>query len=301
MTQIAHPELDGIGKYEYGWSDKTDAGSNSRRGLNEEVVRDISSKKNEPQWMLDLRLKGLSLFEKKPMPSWGSDLSGIFFDTIKYFVRSTEKQATSWEDLPDDIKNTYDRLGIPEAEKKRLVAGVAAQYESEVVYHSIREDLEKQGVLFLDTDTALRTHEDIFKEYFGTELPEEMLNVQQQAVIVAAQPDLTTERVVKYLAALGVPINLNTFEVFIDGAQLYLSPNWAVDLAVTQGNVASVDEKGPWNGHHYGSFGHGQDDRNWEDARKYGFFSAGGGSWYSRSLSLLQTDDIIWVQSPSHG
>jgi len=190
MTQIAHPELDGIGKYEYGWADKTDAGSNSRRGLNEEVVRDISSKKNEPQWMLDLRLKGLSLFDKKPMPSWGSDLSGIFFDTIKYFVRSTEKQATSWEDLsgiffdtikyfvrstekqatswedlPDDIKNTYDRLGIPEAEKKRLVAGVAAQYESEVVYHSIREDLEKQGVLFLDTDTALRTHEDLFKEY----------------------------------------------------------------------------------------------------------------------------------------
>jgi len=121
MTQIAHPELDGIGKYEYGWSDKTDAGSNSRRGLNEEVVRDISAKKSEPQWMLDLRLKGLSLFDKKPMPSWGSDLSGIFFDTIKYFVRSTEKQATSWEDLPDDIKNTYDRLGIPEAEKKRLV------------------------------------------------------------------------------------------------------------------------------------------------------------------------------------
>ena len=171
MTQIAHPELDGIGKYEYGWSDKTDAGSNSRRGLNEDVVRDISSKKNEPKWMLDLRLKGLNLFDKKPMPSWGSDLSGIFFDTIKYFVRSTEKQATSWEDLPDDIKNTYDRLGIPEAEKKRLVAGVAAQYESEVVYHSIREDLEKQGVLFLDTDTALRTHEDMFKEYFGTVIP----------------------------------------------------------------------------------------------------------------------------------
>jgi hypothetical protein len=140
-----------------------------------------------------------------------------------------------------------------------------------------------------------------FKEYFGTELNEEMLNVQQQAVIVASQPDLTTERIVKYLATLGVPINLNTFEVFIDGAQLYLSPNWVVDLAVTQGNVASVDEKGPWNGHHYGSFGHGQDDRNWEDACKYGFFSAGGGAWYSRSLSLLQTDDIIWVQSPSDG
>jgi Fe-S cluster assembly protein SufB len=171
MSQITHPELEGIGKYEYGWSDKNDAGSNSRRGINEEVVRDISAKKSEPQWMLDLRLKGLSLFEKKPMPSWGSDLSGIFFDTIKYFVRSTEKQATTWEELPDDIKNTYDRLGIPEAEKQRLVSGVAAQYESEVVYHSIREDLEKQGVLFLDTDTALREHEELFREYFGTVIP----------------------------------------------------------------------------------------------------------------------------------
>ena len=106
--------------------------------------------------MLDLRLKGLKLFGRKPMPSWGSDLSGIDFDNIKYFVRSSEKQAASWEDLPEDIKNTYDKLGIPEAEKQRLVAGVAAQYESEVVYHSIREDLEAQGVLFLDTDTALK-------------------------------------------------------------------------------------------------------------------------------------------------
>ncbi|MSX26311.1 MAG: Fe-S cluster assembly protein SufB, partial [Actinobacteria bacterium] len=153
MTSIAHPELDGIGNYEFGWSDKSDAGANAKRGLNEDVVRDISAKKSEPQWMLDLRLKGLKLFEKKPMPTFGSDLSGIFFDQIKYFVRSTEKQATTWEELPDEIKNTYDRLGIPEAEKQRLVSGVAAQYESEVVYHSIREDLEAQGVLFLDTDT----------------------------------------------------------------------------------------------------------------------------------------------------
>ena len=171
MTSIAHPELDGIGNYEFGWSDKSDAGANAKRGLNEDVVRDISAKKSEPQWMLDLRLKGLKLFEKKPMPTFGSDLSGIFFDQIKYFVRSTEKQATTWEELPDEIKNTYDRLGIPEAEKQRLVSGVAAQYESEVVYHSIREDLEAQGVLFLDTDTALREHEDIFKEYFGSVIP----------------------------------------------------------------------------------------------------------------------------------
>jgi len=171
MSQTAHPELEGIGNYEFGWSDKNDAGANVKRGLNEDVVRDISAKKNEPQWMLDLRLKGLSLFDKKPLPNWGSDLSDIKFDTIKYFVRSTEKQATSWEELPEDIKNTYDRLGIPEAEKQRLVAGVAAQYESEVVYHSIREDLEKQGVIFLDTDTGLREHEDIFKEFFGSVIP----------------------------------------------------------------------------------------------------------------------------------
>jgi Fe-S cluster assembly protein SufB len=163
--------IESLASYDYGWSDASDAGTNARRGINEEVVRDISAKKNEPQWMLDLRLKGLRLFEKKPMPHWGSDLTGIHFDTIKYFVRSTEKQATDWNDLPDDIKNTYDRLGIPEAEKQRLVGGVAAQYESEVVYHNIREDLEEQGVIFVDTDTALREHEEMFKEYFASIIP----------------------------------------------------------------------------------------------------------------------------------
>ena len=163
--------IESLANYDYGWSDDNDAGTNARRGINEEVVRDISAKKSEPQWMLDLRLKGLRLFEKKPMPHWGSDLTGIHFDTIKYFVRSTEKQATDWNDLPDDIKNTYDRLGIPEAEKQRLVGGVAAQYESEVVYHNIREDLEEQGVIFVDTDTALREHEELFREYFGTIIP----------------------------------------------------------------------------------------------------------------------------------
>ena len=168
---IARPELDGIGNYEFGWHDKNDAGANAKRGLTEEVVRDISSKKNEPAWMLETRLKALALFEKKPLPNWGAYLGDIDFENIKYFVRSTEKQATSWEELPDDIKNTYDRLGIPEAEKKRLIGGVAAQYESEVVYHQIREDLEKEGVLFLDTDTALKQHEDVFNEYFGSVIP----------------------------------------------------------------------------------------------------------------------------------
>ena len=170
-TETAHPELEGLGKYEYGWADSDVAGASARRGLNDDVVRDISGKKSEPEWMTKLRLKGLRLFEKKPMPNWGSDLSGIDFDNIKYFVRSTEKQAESWEDLPEDIKNTYDKLGIPEAEKQRLVAGVAAQYESEVVYHQIREDLEEQGVIFLDTDTALKEHPELFKEYFGTVIP----------------------------------------------------------------------------------------------------------------------------------
>ncbi|AOZ72812.1 Fe-S cluster assembly protein SufB [Boudabousia tangfeifanii] len=160
-----------IGAYGYGWHDSDEAGQAAKRGLNEDVVRDISARKGEPEWMLKRRLKGLSLFDKKPMPTWGADLSEIDFDSIKYYVKSTEDVATSWEDLPEDIKNTYDRLGIPEAEKKRLVAGVAAQYESEVVYHQIREDLERQGVIFLDTDTGLKEHPEIFEEYFGKAIP----------------------------------------------------------------------------------------------------------------------------------
>jgi len=164
-------QIDALSTYKFGWSDSDSAGSIAKRGLSEAVVRDISSKKNEPAWMLERRLKALEIFYSKPMPNWGSDLSGIDFDNIKYFVRSTEKQAATWDDLPAEIKNTYDRLGIPEAEKQRLVSGVAAQYESEVVYHKIREDLEEQGVMFLDTDTALREHEDLFKEYFGTIIP----------------------------------------------------------------------------------------------------------------------------------
>src|SRR6188508_1117655 len=171
MTTTAHPELDGLGRYEYGWADSDAAGAGAKRGLSEAVVRDISAKKNEPEWVLNTRLKGLRLFGRKPMPNWGSDLTGIDFENIKYFVRSTEKQAATWDELPEDIKNTYDRLGIPEAEKQRLVAGVAAQYESEVVYHQINEQLEAQGVIFLDTDTALREHPEFFTEYFGTVIP----------------------------------------------------------------------------------------------------------------------------------
>jgi Fe-S cluster assembly protein SufB len=163
--------LEGIENYKFGWSDDDSYALHVERGLSETVVRNISALKSEPQWMLDLRLKGLRLFEKKPMPTWGSDLSGIDFDNIKYFVRSTEKMAATWDDLPADIKATYDKLGIPEAEKQRLVSGVAAQYESEVVYHKIREDLEQQGVIFVDTDTALREHEELMREYFTTVIP----------------------------------------------------------------------------------------------------------------------------------
>jgi Fe-S cluster assembly protein SufB len=163
--------IDSFGAYGYGWADSDVAGASAKRGISEAVVADISAKKSEPEWMLAARLKALSIFERKPMPNWGSDLDGIDFENIKYFVRSSEKQAATWDDLPEDIKNTYDKLGIPEAEKQRLVSGVAAQYESEVVYHSIREDLEAQGVLFLDTDTALREQPELFKEYFGTVIP----------------------------------------------------------------------------------------------------------------------------------
>lgn len=171
MTTTTNDQLEGLGTYKFGWADSDVAGASARRGLSEEVVRDISARKNEPEWMLENRLKGLKYFGRKPMPNWGSDLSGIDFDNIKYFVRATDKQVTSWDDLPVDIKNTYDKLGIPEAEKQRLLSGVAAQYESETVYHSINEDLERQGVIFLDTDTALQEHEDLFREHFASVIP----------------------------------------------------------------------------------------------------------------------------------
>lgn len=157
--------------YSYGWRDSDEAGQAAKRGLDEEMVRYISAQKNEPEWMLKRRLKAFKIYDRKPIPTWGPDLSHLDHQSIKYFVRSTDAPATSWDDLPEDIKNTYDRLGIPEAERQRLVAGVAAQYESEVVYHQIREDLEEQGVIFLDTDTGLKEHPELFKEYFGTVIP----------------------------------------------------------------------------------------------------------------------------------
>lgn len=157
--------------YDYGWHDSDAAGQSAKRGLDEQVVRDISAIKQEPQWMLERRLKAYEIFARKPMPTWGIDLSQLDMDQVKYYVRSTERPTSSWDDLPEDIKNTYDRLGIPQAEHERLVAGVAAQYESEVVYNQIRGDLEEQGVIFVDTDTALKKYPELFKEYFGTVVP----------------------------------------------------------------------------------------------------------------------------------
>ena len=157
--------------YKYGWHDSDAYAAASQRGLSEDIVRGISMLKNEPEWMLQRRLKALRIFDRKPMPTWGVNLDSVNFDDIKYFVRASDRQAESWDDLPDDIRTTYDRLGIPEAEKDRLVAGVAAQYESEVVYNKINEELERQGVIFLDTDTALREYPELFEEYFGTAVP----------------------------------------------------------------------------------------------------------------------------------
>src|SRR6266508_200581 len=157
--------------YKYGFHDPEEYFVKSGRGLNPEVVAMISEHKNEPEWMRERRLKALEYFRARPLPQWGGNLNEIDFENMYYYIRPTEKQATSWEDLPADIKNTWDRLGIPEAEKKYL-AGVGAQYESEVVYHKLKQELEDQGVLFLDMDSGLREHEELVKEYFGTIIPQ---------------------------------------------------------------------------------------------------------------------------------
>ena len=144
----------------------------SKKGLSKNTVIEISKLKDEPQWMLDFRLRSFEIFMQKPMPTWGGDLSSIDFQNIYYYMKATDKVEKNWDDVPESVKNTFDKLGIPEAEKKFL-AGVGAQYESEVVYHSLREDLAKQGVLFLDTDAALKEHPELFKKYFGKIIPPE--------------------------------------------------------------------------------------------------------------------------------
>src|SRR2546426_8692863 len=171
----ATPETEvvaGIGNdYKYGFHDEENYVFKSERGLSAEVVAAISERKDEPDWMRKFRLKSLEYFMARPLPEWGGDLSQIDFDNIYYYIKPTEEQATTWEALPADIKNTWDRLGIPEAERKFL-AGVGAQYESEVVYHKLQEKLESQGVIFKDMDSGLREHEELVKQYFGTIIPQ---------------------------------------------------------------------------------------------------------------------------------
>ncbi|REJ90616.1 MAG: Fe-S cluster assembly protein SufB [Planctomycetota bacterium] len=160
-----------VGEYQYGFHDPTDKYAfTSRKGLDAEMVAQISEMKGEPDWMREFRLKSFEIFESKPMPDWGGDMSGIDFQDIYYYVKASNQQEKSWDDVPEDIRRTYERLGIPEAEQKYL-SGVKAQYESEVVYGSLIEDLEKQGVLFTDTDSALKLYPEIFREYFGTIIP----------------------------------------------------------------------------------------------------------------------------------
>nr|MDK8533944.1 Fe-S cluster assembly protein SufB [Gleimia europaea] len=163
--------IDSIGAYQYGWRDTDVYGADVERGLTEALVRHISSIKEEPEWMLERRLKGFKAWERKPVPKWGPNLDDIDFDSFKYYVRPSDRPVSSWDDLPAEIKETYERLGIPDAERKRLIAGVAAQYESEVVYQQIQEDLEKQGVIFLDTDTGLKEHPELFERFFGKAVP----------------------------------------------------------------------------------------------------------------------------------
>lgn len=164
-------ELHDIGTdYKYGFKERDISVFRTERGLTREVVEQISRIKEEPEWMLETRLKALDIFYSKPMPQWGGDLSELDFDDIVYYVKPSERQGRTWDEVPEEIKRTFDRLGIPEAEQKYL-AGVTAQYESEVVYKSLEEDLEKMGIIFTDTDTALKEHEDIFKEYFGKLVP----------------------------------------------------------------------------------------------------------------------------------
>ncbi len=169
MTEASTLGVD-LGNYALGWSDEEDYVFKPRRGLDADIVREMSFMKKEPDWMLDFRLKSYNRFERRPLPTWGGELGGIDFDNIFYYIKPTEEQVSEWDDVPDSIKNTYEKLGIPEAERKYL-AGVTAQYESEVVYHRNREDLEAQGVIFSDMGSAVREHPELVRKYFGRIIP----------------------------------------------------------------------------------------------------------------------------------
>ena len=167
---MATIDLD-LGKYKLGWSDPEDYVFKPRKGLNEEVIREMSALKKEPEWMLAFRFKAYRHFLAKPMMPWFAEkMPDLDFDDIYYYIRPTDTQVDAWEQLPDSVKQTYEKLGIPEAERKYL-AGVTAQYESEVVYHRNREELAKQGVLFSDMDSAVREYPDIVRRYFGRIIP----------------------------------------------------------------------------------------------------------------------------------
>lgn len=159
-----------IGEYKYGFVDRDVSVYRTKRGLTREVVEEISRIKGEPQWMTEFRLKALEIFYSMPMPQWGGDLSALNFDEIVYYVKPSERTERSWDEVPQEIKDTFDKLGIPEAEQKWL-AGVSAQYESEVVYHNMKKDLEKQGIIFMDTDSALKEHEELFRKYWAKVVP----------------------------------------------------------------------------------------------------------------------------------
>jgi len=168
-TDLNSNPLEQIEINKYDFRDEEKYVFKARKGLSREIVEEISHMKNEPDWMRQFRLKSLEIFHSKPMPHWGGNI-GVDFQDIYYYLKPTESQGRSWDEVPEDIKNTFDRLGIPEAEKKFL-AGVKAQYESEVVYGSLREELSRQGVIFTDTDSAVREHPDLLREYFGTIIP----------------------------------------------------------------------------------------------------------------------------------
>lgn len=159
-----------LGDYRFGFAMPERSVHKTGTGLTEEIVREISAVKEEKPWMLDFRLRALQIFEDKPMPPWGADLSGIDFDAITYYLKATDRQSRTWEDLPPEIRETYDRIGVPEAEKQFL-AGVSAQYESEVVYESVNKELDKLGVIFCDMDTAVKKYPELVREYFGKLIP----------------------------------------------------------------------------------------------------------------------------------
>jgi Fe-S cluster assembly protein SufB len=162
--------LNDLSDYQYGFSDPETFVFKSRKGLDEEVVRQISAMKEEPEWMLAFRLKALKHYQERPLPKWGADLSGLNLDDIYYYVRPTDEQGRTWDEVPETIKNTFNKLGIPEAEQKYL-AGVGAQYDSEMIYHSVKEELDNQGVIFMSIEDGLKHHPDIFREYFSTVIP----------------------------------------------------------------------------------------------------------------------------------